>query len=183
MLWALLLRLAPLLMMLAAAAVIDIKERRIPNWLTFGLMSAGLARAFCIAGLPGVTHSILGLLTGAGLAVALYAISALGGGDVKLLAGIGAWLGPLPTLMIFLVEAIVGLLIVLIQATYQGRLRTVLRNSTLIAASFACVSEAGIDQAIETGKACRSVARPLPYAVPVYIATLLVLTMGIMAGR
>jgi prepilin peptidase CpaA len=174
----LIIRLGPLLAVLALAAIIDAKYRRIPNWLTFSLMAAGLARASWHAGLSGAGYSLLGLLTGASLAILLFAISALGGGDVKLLAGIGAWVGPGPVFVIFLVEAIVGMVIVLIQATTQGRTRILFRNSAVVAANFAFSSQVGL----ESGLACKSVARPLPYAVPVFIATVLVLFMGRFLG-
>jgi prepilin peptidase CpaA len=175
-------RFAPLLAVLLVAAFIDIRYRRIPNWLTFGLIAGGLVRAFCLGGIGGAGHSLLGLLTGGSLAVLLFAISALGGGDVKLLAGIGAWVGPGPVLAIFLVEAIVGMVIVLVQAAAQGRMRTLFRNTAVITANFAFASEVGLDNAVESGLACKSVARPLPYAVPVFVATFLVLSMGRMFG-
>jgi len=181
MTWPLLIRVAPLLALLAVAAVIDLRQRRIPNWLSFGLMAAGLAKAIWLGGLAGAGHAALGLLAGGGLAMVLFAVSALGGGDVKLLAGIGTWLGPGPVFWVFIVEAIVGMVIVVVQAAAQGRMRTLLRNSTIIVANFACASEVGLDHAIESGKACRSVARPLPYAVPILIATLIVLSVGNLA--
>ena len=62
-------------------------------------------------------------------------------------------------------------------------MRVLFRNSALITANFACASELGLEQAIDTGRACRSISRPLPYAVPVLIATLVVLTMGMFVGR
>jgi hypothetical protein len=57
------------------------------------------------------------------------------------------------------------------------------RNSAIIAASFACVGEVGLDHAIQTGKSCRSVSRPLPYAVPLLAAVVVVLWMSNFVGR
>jgi prepilin peptidase CpaA len=75
------------------AAALDLKFRRIPNVLTVAGVVAGLVlRAFgggsaVIAGCEGVG---LGLL----LTVPFFFLGALGGGDVKLVAAVGAFLGP-----------------------------------------------------------------------------------------
>ena len=181
--WSVLIATAPLICTLAVAAVIDQRQRRIPNWLTFGLLLGGLGRSLCF-GTPGsFGHAVLGMLAGAAIPLVLYAISALGGGDVKLLAAIGSWVGPGPAILIFMVESLLGLGIVLVQATAQRRTGVLLRNSALIAVNFAGVSEIGLQNAVETGKSCRAINRPLPFAVPVFFATLIVLFMGQLVGR
>ena len=170
-----LLMCVPMLGLLTWAAAVDVRERRIPNWLTFSLMLAGLGQSFPGARTVGPADAFLGLLTGFGVTFALFALGAVGGGDVKLLAGIGAWLGPLPVLIIFAAEAIIGMVIVLVQAGMQGRLTKLFRNSAVIAASLAQAGEHGFEQAAETGRACSgTTGRPLPYAVPVLLATLFV---------
>jgi prepilin peptidase CpaA len=175
--------LAPLILLLIVAAVIDARERRIPNWLTFGLLLAGLVRAIVWGHGGSLEHALLGMLVGGSIPLALFAISALGAGDVKLLAAVGAWIGPGPVLAVFCVEAVLGMAIVLVQAAIQGRLFALFRNSAIIAASFACVSELGLDHAVQTGKSCRSVNRPLPYAVPLLAAVVVVLWMNYFVGR
>jgi prepilin signal peptidase PulO-like enzyme (type II secretory pathway) len=102
---------------------------------------------------------------------------------VKLLAAVGAWVGPGPVVLIFMVEAILGLGIVLTQATAQRKTGALLRNSALIAVNFAGISEFGLQNAVETGKSCRAINRPLPFAVPVFFATLIVLWMSQLVGR
>jgi prepilin peptidase CpaA len=170
--------LAPLFVLLFVAAVIDARHRRIPNWLTFGLLLAGLGRAIAFGSTGSIENSLLGILVGGSIPLVLFAISALGGGDVKLLAAVGAWIGPGPVFTVFCVEAVVGLVIVLVQATAQRRTTALFRNSAIIAANFACASEVGLDHAIEAGKSCRSVNRPLPYAVPLLVAVAVVVWMS-----
>lgn len=174
---------APLIGSLALAAVIDARVRRIPNWLTFGLLLGGLGRAAAIGGRVGLGHAALGMLAGGSLPLILYAISALGAGDVKLLAAIGTWVGAGPVVLIFMVEAILGLGIVLVQASAQKRTGALLRNSVLIAANFAGAAEIGIQNAVETGKSYKAISRPLPFAVPVFFAALIVLWMDQFVGR
>lgn len=173
-----LLPFVPMLGLLTWAAAVDLRSRRIPNWLTFSLLLAGLAQGFTWAHTVTPGQSVLGFLTGFGLTFVLFGIGALGGGDVKLLAGLGAWLGPWPTLLVFAIAAIIGMVIVLVQAAVQGRLAKLFRNSAVIAVSLAHASGPdALEQAAGTGKACSTTeGKPLPYAVPVLLATILLLS-------
>jgi prepilin peptidase CpaA len=171
-----LLMCVPMFALLTWAAAVDVRERRIPNWLTLSLLLAGLAQSWTWAHTVTPGQSFLGFLAGFGLAFAMFGLGALGGGDVKLLAGIGAWLGPTGVLMVFAAEALIGLAYVLGHAAVQGRLAALCRNSTVIAVTLAHAGELGLEQAAETGRACSTEARPLPYAVPVLLATLAVVS-------
>ena len=96
---------------------------------------------------------------------------------MKLLSGIGAWFGPQYALAVFCVEAVIGMVLVLMQATAQGRLRVLFRNSAVLAINLAHVNTLGVKHVSETGQSFRSIDRPLPYALPVMIATILVVLM------
>ena len=168
------LHLIPLLAMLGIAAAIDARTRRIPNWLTVSMMLCGLVQSFTSMRTVGPTGACLGLLAGFVLMLGQFALGGLGGGDVKLLMGVGAWVGAIPLLAIFMATSLVGMLIVISQALWQGRMRTLLRNSAVVAVNLAHLREVGADHAMQTGKACRSVERPLPYAIPTLVGTVLV---------
>lgn len=168
-----LLQFAPLLLLLLVAAAWDARTRLIPNWLTLLVITGGIAQSFSAAHVVGPGASLLGILVGAAIPFVLFAIGALGGGDVKLMAGVGAWLGPLPALAVFAAAAVVGMMIVLAQALAQGRLQTLARNSLVVALSLVHVRQVGIEHAAGTGQSARSVDRPLPYAVPVFVSVLL----------
>jgi prepilin peptidase CpaA len=171
-----LLMAAPAVAMLLIAAATDLRDRRIPNWLTFSLILSGVAQSIAF---PGVVttpwESLGGFGVGFALTFALFAMGAVGGGDVKLLAGLGAWFGPLAAFQLFCVEAVVGMVIVLAQAAAQGRTRTLLRNSAVLAVNLAHVGDVGVAHVKATGQSSRSVERPLPYAVPVLVALLILL--------
>src|SRR5215211_5201799 len=100
-----LLSLAPLGAMLCIAAGIDWRERRIPNWLTVIMALSGIAGSFMGGHVAAPGQAMLGLLVGFAIPFVLFAMGALGGGDVKLLAGVGAWLGPIIVIKIFLAAA------------------------------------------------------------------------------
>lgn len=165
----------PMVALLVWAAVEDIGRRRIPNWLTLGLILSGILQSLRPGQALSPGQAMLGMLAGAGLPFVLFALEALGGGDVKLLAGVGSWLGALGVFHVFLASAVFGLILVLSQAAYQRRIGTLLRNSAVVAINLAHVNELGPEHVIQTGQQCRSVDRPLPYAVPVLLGTVLLI--------
>lgn len=171
-----LINLAPLLVLMLAAAVVDVRHRRIPNGLTLLMILSGFTHAAYSHGAGGLAGAAMGLLAGAAIPFALFAIGAVGGGDVKLMAGAGAWLGAGPVLLVLVCEKVIGLLIVVAQAIAQRRLAALLGNSAVVAVNLFHIKDVGVDHVAETGRGCRSVARPLPFAVPAFVAVLLVLT-------
>lgn len=168
------LTLVPMLGLLVWAAVQDIRARRIRNWLTLSLAGCGLLVSFVPHGGISPTQALLGLLVGFAIPFVLFALGALGGGDVKLLAGIGAWIGPGPVLAVLVIEKLVGLVIVLVQCACTGKLFELFRNSAVLSMSLLHVNRLGVGHVSELGRSFRSIDRPLPYAVPVLIATLIV---------
>ena len=163
----------PLFALLAIAAVIDLRERRIPNWLTFVMAVGGMCQSFLPHHTVSPTQSIAGLGIGLGLPLILFILNAIGGGDVKLLAAVGAWVGPVNILIVFVLKDLIGLLIVLTQATCQGRLKVLFRNSAVVALNLVHLREVGMETVQQTGLSCRSIDKPLPLAVPIGVAVLL----------
>ncbi len=106
---------------LVEAAIIDGLQRRVPNWLTYHLALGGLLFAGYTAGNAGLLWSLNGLAVGLALLLPLYAIGGMGAGDVKLLAGVGAWTGAATVFWAFAVSAIVGGVIAMVMAIASGR--------------------------------------------------------------
>jgi prepilin peptidase CpaA len=167
---------APLLSLVAGAAVTDLRARRIPNWLTLTVALAGLAQSLLPPPLALTTfaQSVCGLLAGFAATFVLYALGGRGAGDVKLTAGIGAWLGPRAVLLVLLAAAVVSLLLVLAQCLATGRLRVLFRNTQLMVLNVLNVQRLGPQHVIATGRGVQSIDRPLPNAVSVLIATVAV---------
>ena len=94
---------------LVEAAVIDGLKLKVPNWLTFHLVVFGLAYSAWHGGRAGVGVSLQGAGLGLALMLPLYMIGGMGAGDVKLFAGVGAWMGPVVTLMMGRIEGILPL--------------------------------------------------------------------------
>jgi prepilin peptidase CpaA len=95
-----------------------------------------------------------------------FALNALGGGDVKLLAAIGAWTGPAGALVVLIVATLVGMIIAIAQAAQSGKFSMLLRNSAVLAVNLVNARGVGADHIEQTGRGFRSIDRPLPYAVP-----------------
>lgn len=80
-----------LVMVLAVCAVADITRGRIPNAITFPAIVFGLAAA--AFGAPGVRAAVEGLAAGAAALYIAFALGATGGGNIKLMAAVGALKG------------------------------------------------------------------------------------------
>jgi prepilin peptidase CpaA len=93
---------------LAVAALIDGLKLKVPNWITFPMILSGWLYSGLWFGWEGLGWSVVGTVVGLALLLPAYAIGGMGAGDVKLLAGVGAWVGPTITFHAFCVSAIVG---------------------------------------------------------------------------
>jgi prepilin peptidase CpaA len=108
-------------LVMVAAAVIDGVKLKVPNWLTFPMVLSGLAFSAWHGGWHGLVGSFEGAALGLALLLPLYAIGGMGAGDVKLLAGLGAWVGPWLTLQAFVATAVVGGVMALGMVAWTGR--------------------------------------------------------------
>jgi len=90
------------------AALIDLRTRRIPNWLTLGALLTGVGLGLAQGGQAGGLEAVAGAALGFALLLPFYLVRAVGAGDVKLLAGLGALLGAQGLLPVALYAAIVG---------------------------------------------------------------------------
>ena len=119
-----------LMLLLAGAAVSDYRTHRIPNWL---VLSGALFGLIYNTALPPSPHAnILFPLAGLGLGLLLflplYLVRLMGAGDVKLLAMVGAFLGPGDTFRAALASMIVGGVLSIVFVLVRGTARRLLYN-------------------------------------------------------
>jgi prepilin peptidase CpaA len=108
-----------------AAALSDLLRRRIPNWMNLAILFAGLGAQLWNGGFDGFAQGLLGAGAGLLLLLPLFGKRWIGGGDVKMVAAMGAWLGPDLTLWATLLGcAGGGLLALAIAATGGAALRS-----------------------------------------------------------
>jgi len=79
--------------LLLAAGASDVRTKRIPNVLTLGSTGGGLLAHSIMNGWEGALFSGLGVCIGFVPSMILFLIRAIGAGDVKLFAALGAWMG------------------------------------------------------------------------------------------
>ena len=108
-----------LTVVLVTAMCTDLRSSRIPNWLTFPAMGFALLTHTWLDGFPGAILSLAGLGTGLGLFLILYVSGSIGAGDVKLMAAVGAIMGPYGALLSGLLAIMVGGLYALGAMCYQ----------------------------------------------------------------
>lgn len=117
----------------AVATVIDWNTRRIPNALTFPLALVALAVNAYLGGAMGLAGSAVGLVLGLLIFLLLMALGAMGAGDVKLMAALGALLGVLQIFWIGLFTAAMGgVLVVFYSLGHRSLPRLFNRTGTLL---------------------------------------------------
>ena len=114
------------------AAVVDLRTRRVPNWLTFGAAALGIVMAMTHLDGVGVAGAFEGLLVGLLLMLPGHVIGRTGAGDVKLLAALGTLLGPRSIVMAFLYTAIAGGGLAILVAMQRRRLRDTLEGTATL---------------------------------------------------
>ena len=125
-----------LLVLLAlTAALFDFRQKRVPNWLTFSGVLLGLAVNSFLFELPGLWLALQGLGLALLIYLPIYLLRGMGAGDVKLMAAIGAILGPANWLGVLVLTSLFGALFGLIVIARQARMSRTLFNVGLILAS------------------------------------------------
>ena len=117
--------IAPLLLAVVVATIAlatDLRARRIPNWLTAGGVLAGIVGNLLLGGLSGGALALAGAGLGFVLLLPFYVVRGVGAGDVKLLAALGALVGPITLLAVAAVGALVGGLMSIIILARRGTL-------------------------------------------------------------
>jgi prepilin peptidase CpaA len=150
------------------AAVLDYRTRKIPNWLTVSAALLGLAyNSFALGGLGPLT-AIAGFVVGFGLLLLPWLLGGGGMGDVKLLAALGAWLGPVVILVSFGLAAMLAALAAVI-----------IMSSAIASVGYSRTRrkyvQAGAADSTAPGSPPAKARRVLPFAVPVAVSTWLVL--------
>ena len=134
-----------------AATVIDLRTRRIPNELTAAMTGVGIALAATGASDVSVAASFLGFAVGLLLMMPGYGLGATGAGDVKLMAAVGAIVGPGLVVTAFLCTAIAGGVLAVVVAVHRRRLTATLTGTGRLIGS-------GGRQQIETATASNKFA-------------------------
>jgi prepilin peptidase CpaA len=150
----------------------DLATRRIPNWLTFPAMLAGLIWNVAHAGWPGLADAAAGLALGATILLPFFLLGGTGAGDVKMLAAAGAITGWLALIKVFLYFGILGGIVALAMAIAYSRVGALLRSTITHFSGLLAPARWHRPAPIP------SVAPPLPYGAVIGAGCLLFLLLG-----
>jgi len=118
-----------LIIVLVISAYTDIKSGIIPNVVTITSFVILVSYFYFTQGLEGLIFSIQGACVGFLVMMLPYLFGAMGAGDVKLMAALGAGLGPIHTFYAFLITSILGgLYALVVLLSYRGELVYFLRR-------------------------------------------------------
>ena len=159
--------------LLALACVTDLRTRRIPNVLTFSAAAGAVLFHLATGGWQAAGWSIVGLVLGASLFLPMFALRGMGAGDVKLLAAVGAWLGPGQVAIVALATSLVGGVMAVVVALAYGYLRKALTNLYLLLAHWRVMGVSPLPAVtLERASGPR-----LAYAFPIAIGTVVTLCL------
>ncbi len=116
--------IASTFLLIPLAAIItyyDVRYRRIPNPFVIATFTAGVAMNTILGGLPGMYTSLAGCALAFVLMFILHIFGAMGAGDVKLFAAIGAVTGVQLVVPTFLVVVLTGGLLAIVSILRAGR--------------------------------------------------------------
>jgi prepilin peptidase CpaA len=146
------------------SCVTDVRTRRIPNVLTFGGALAGVAFHTLNAGPAGSLQSITGWAAGVAVFFLPFALGGMGAGDVKLVAALGAWLGPADTLTLAIYSVLLAGVAAVVVSMRHAYLRQALANVGRLLGYWRVVGLRPLPEvSLDSGTGPR-----LAYAVPVF---------------
>jgi prepilin peptidase CpaA len=181
----------PTLLVLVVATFTDLRSRRIPNWLVLPFLLAGVAVApfrgaiaFFFRGDPGfygwhgVGQSLAGLTLGAAIYGFLFWMGGMGMGDVKLVAAVGAWIGPQQLLVALILTGLAGGAMALIWAGMGGFLGEIFKGAADLIAG---IGKRGLRPHPEL-VLDNPLTRKMPYAPAIAIGTVASFVCALKAG-
>jgi prepilin peptidase CpaA len=159
----------PTVVVLVVATVTDLRYRRIPNWLVLPFMGVGLVASCWAHGWHGLGQSMEGFGLGALIYGIFFMLGGMGMGDVKLVAAIGIWVGPLQLLTAMIITGIAGGLIALCMGIAGGYLKESLKGTVRLVFG---MKESGL-RPREEFSLDHPGAHKMPYAPAIAIGTIL----------
>ena len=115
------------------AAITDVRERRIPNRLTYPMMLIGIAVQSGIYGWKGTVSALAGGLLFGGIFLLFYIVHAMGAGDVKLATALGCVVGVSSSVRLMFATALAGGVLAIIYTVRSRRVVQTVRNTLSVA--------------------------------------------------
>jgi prepilin peptidase CpaA len=162
--------------LMIVGAVIDGWMLKVPNRLTFFMILSGWL-VWSTQGWTELGTSVLATFVAGALLIVPYAIGGMGAGDVKMYAGFGAWMVPIPwfgfqhLLWAFAISVVLGGAIALAMIWWQSSSNTNLTNARAMITDW--LSAGSLAEVFARAKVRKPTLMLLPYGVPLTIGSLL----------
>jgi prepilin peptidase CpaA len=114
------------------AAMTDVRDRRIPNRLTYPAMVAGLVLQTAVDGWHGLLLGLGGAVLFGGIFFFFHVVHAMGAGDVKLAAALGCIIGPAASWQVLFATAVAGGALAIVVMVFTGRVLKTLRSTLAV---------------------------------------------------
>lgn len=159
------------------AAVFDIRQFRVPDWLTGAMLVAGLAYHMATDGWEGLALSATGTLVGLALPFAFYILGGMGAGDVKFMAAAGAWLGPGAAVLLFGLAGLATGVYAIGLAVWYGGMGRMIATMHLVALQMLTIGKhlGGAERVEEVVRHPERRKRLVPFTAMVTLGAILVL--------
>ncbi len=118
-----------LIILVLLAIYFDLTQKKIPNIITFPVILWGLLSYSILEGFAGFKFSAIGFLIGLSIFLIPFILGGMGGGDVKLMAAIGAIKGWRFVLTTAIYSGLVGGVLVIIYLIYKKKLWITLKRA------------------------------------------------------
>jgi len=141
--------------LLLAASCFDVLRLRIPNMIPAGLVALFSLRIILGSSVPAPLDHLMAMVLALLILLPLFALDMLGGGDVKLVAAVALWLGMNQLAALLILVGIVGGIFAVVWLAMRWLIRTRLG-----------------DRKLPISLQARA---PLPFALPIMIAAVLLL--------
>jgi prepilin peptidase CpaA len=158
----------------AACCVFDVRTRQIPNELSGLAVLTGIAANLWLSGATGFTQSAVGMALPLVLLVPPFLLGGLGGGDVKMMAAVGAIVGPDLVLESLVLGTIAGGLVAVYRATRLRRASATF--SSLARMTRGALAERSLTPLRVSQDSPEAIT--LPYSVPLALGTLASLSLA-----
>lgn len=111
----------------ALAALIDVRKGVIPNWLTYSTLGVVIVLSLADSN-RALSTTLLGLVVGFFIPLVLFVLGHLGGGDLKLLAALGAAFGFPSVVSLLLWTIVFGFIVATLYILVTGRIKQLLMD-------------------------------------------------------
>jgi prepilin peptidase CpaA len=124
------------ILLTVVAGLVDLRTRKIPNWLSVPGIVVGIGVNTMVGGWPGCKASLLGTGLALGLLLPLVLLRALGAGDWKLMGAVGALMGWRMMLVVLLFSIFAAGLMAVIATMRTKRVVATLKNMCVLVQGF-----------------------------------------------